>query len=253
MSSTAAPWPAELFTDLDRNGPVPLYFQVSQRLEDAIRTGLLPAGSRLENEISISERLSLSRPTVRRAIQELVDKGQLVRRRGIGTQVVHGQVSRALELTSLYEDLEHTKRTPTTETLTHETVPASAQVANMLGISEGDQVLHLRRLRSAEGTPIAILENFLPTALAEISAAELEATGLYHVLRSRGINIRVANQSIGARRAGGEESELLDVAKGSPVLTMDRTAYDDSGNAVEVGMHCYRPDLYHFETRLVAR
>lgn len=253
MSSETVPWPTELFADLDRSGPVPLYFQVSQRLERAISTGLFPPGSRLENEISISERLSLSRPTIRRAIQELVDKGMLVRRRGIGTQVVHGQVSRPLELTSLFEDLEHTRREPTTEALTHEVIPAEAAVAELLGLAAGTKVLHIRRLRRTDGTPIAILENFLPLAHADISSDALESAGLYQVLRARGVSIRVANQSIGARRAAAEEAELLDVAKGSPVLTMDRTAYDDSGNAVEVGRHCYRPDLYHFETRLVAR
>lgn len=253
MSAETAPWPTELFADLDRNGPVPLYFQVSQRLEKAMSSGLLPAGSRLENEISISERLSLSRPTIRRAIQELVDKGLLVRRRGIGTQVVHGQVSRGLELTSLYEDLEHTKRAPTTVTLTHEIIPASVQIAALLSLTEGEDVLHLRRLRSADGTPLAILENFLPGSHSTMTRSELDTTGLYQALRSRAVNIRVANQSIGARRAASDEATLLEVAKGSPLLTMDRTAYDDSGNAVEVGTHCYRPDLYHFETRLVAR
>lgn len=253
MSSESVPWPADLFADLDRSGPVPLYFQVSQRLEQAITTGVIPAGSRLENEIAISERLALSRPTIRRAIQELVDKGMLVRRRGIGTQVVHGQVSRPVELTSLHEDLEQTGRAPSTEILTHELVPADQIVAELLGIAEGTQVLHVRRLRRTDGTPIALLENFLPLAHANITEQALETAGLYQVLRSRGVSIRVANQSIGARRATTDEAEILDVTKGSPVLTMDRTAYDDSGNAVEVGRHCYRPDLYHFETRLVAR
>src|SRR5690625_3672912 len=87
MTSSAPVWPAELFKDLDRNSPVPLYFQVAQCLEDGIRDGVLPPGTRLENEISLAKRLSVSRPTVRRAIQEVVDKGLLVRRRGVGTQV----------------------------------------------------------------------------------------------------------------------------------------------------------------------
>ena len=84
--------PLGLFMDLDRSGPIPLYFQVAQKIEKAIMDGDLAAGSRLENEVSLGDRLGLSRPTVRRAIQDLVDKGLLVRRRGIGTQVVHGQV-----------------------------------------------------------------------------------------------------------------------------------------------------------------
>ncbi|MFV0426094.1 MAG: GntR family transcriptional regulator, partial [Beutenbergiaceae bacterium] len=91
--------PQDFFVDVDRSSPVPLYHQVATCIEAAISDERLPAGARLENEISIGQRFGLSRPTVRRAIQELVDKGLLVRRRGIGTQVVHGQVTRSVELT----------------------------------------------------------------------------------------------------------------------------------------------------------
>ena len=64
--------PMSVFMDIERSGPIPIYFQVSQRIEKAIQDGSLPAGSRLENEIALGDRLGLSRPTVRRAIQELV-------------------------------------------------------------------------------------------------------------------------------------------------------------------------------------
>jgi len=246
-------WPDELFTDLDRTGPVPLYYQVSSRLEKAIRDGVIPTGARLENEISISERLGLSRPTIRRAIQELVDQGLLVRRRGIGTQVVQGQVTRQVELTSLYEDLVSAHHQPGTRVLAHEIVPATALVAEQLGLAEGTEVVFLRRQRSTDGTPVAVLENYLPPDFADITTAQLEQQGLYQVLRGRGVAIRIAKQRIGARRAHGDEAELLDIEKTGPVLTMVRTAFDSGGRAVEFGNHCYRPDMYSFETTLVAK
>ena len=74
--------------DIDRSSPTPLYFQLAQAIEGAITGGALPAGSRLENEVLLAQRYGLSRPTVRRAVQELVDKGLLVRKRGVGTQVI---------------------------------------------------------------------------------------------------------------------------------------------------------------------
>ena len=246
-------WPAELFTDLDRTGPVPLYYQISSRLERAIREGTIPAGARLENEISIGEKLGLSRPTVRRAIQELVDKGLLVRRRGIGTQVVQARVNRPVELTSLYEDLNQGGMTPTTEVLSLQRIPADAHTAQMLNLSIGTEITHIRRLRSANGTPMAILENFLPPEFADITAEHLGAEGLYQILRARGITIQIANQTIGARRTNADEHELLNVPKGSPLLTMVRVAYDQGGRVIEAGQHCYRPDLYSFSTTLVAR
>ena len=253
MAADQAVWPDDLFADLDRTGPVPLYFQVSSRLEAAIRSGDIPPGARLENEIAIGHRLGLSRPTVRRAIQEVVDKGLLVRRRGIGTQVVQGQVTRQVELTSLYEDLQNAQHDPATLVLTRETRTVPADVADQLGVSTGSDVLYLRRQRSTDGVPVALLENWLPADFSDIAREQLEQQGLYQILRSRGVAIRVAKQRIGARREHGDEAELLDIERGGPLLTMERVAYDASGHAVEFGRHCYRPDMYSFETTLVAK
>lgn len=246
-------WPAELFADLDRTGPVPLYFQVSSRLEQAIRTGALPPGSRLENEIAIGQNLGLSRPTIRRAIQELVDKGLLVRRRGIGTQVVQGQVARQVELTSLYEDLQNSNHTPATDVLEHAVVPATATVAESLGVTPGDDVVFVRRRRSTDGIPVAVLENYLPIEFSDLTTEQLAGQGLYQLLRGRGVTIQIAKQRIGARRANGDEGDLLGIADDDPVLTMERVAFDNAGRAIEFGHHCYRTDSYHFETTLVAK
>ncbi|MFT4234930.1 MAG: GntR family transcriptional regulator [Microbacterium sp.] len=253
MAGEDVVWPDEVFADLDRSGPIPLYFQVSSRLEAAIRDGRIAAGARLENEISIAESLGVSRPTVRRAIQEVVDKGLLVRRRGVGTQVVQGQVTRPVELTSLFEDLKGTHHEPGTKLLLQERRPASDEAAAALSVKPGDEVLYLRRLRTADGVPVAVLENSLPATTGDFTTAQLETQGLYQVLRARGVTIRIAKQRIGARRTTGDEADLLDVDKGSPVLTAERTAYDNSGRAVEFGHHCYRPDRYSFETTLVAK
>lgn len=251
MSQVERVLPDSLFVDLNRSGPMPLYFQIATRIEKAIHDGDLPPGSRLENEVSLGERLNLSRPTVRRAIQELVDKGLLVRRRGVGTQVVHGSVTRKVELTSLYDDLARSEQHPTTTLLLHEVMPADAHIAEVLSIAVGDLVLHLRRMRSADGMPIAVLENFLHGDFIGIAESELADRGLYQILRARGTTMRVARQRIGARRATTDEARLLEIEKNGPVLTMDRTAYDNSGRAVEFGQHCYRPDLYSFEITLV--
>lgn len=253
MPADETHWPDDLFADLDRTGPVPLYFQVSTRLENAIHSGRIPSGARLENEIAIAQRLGLSRPTIRRAIQELVNKGLLVRRRGIGTQVVQGQVTRQVELTSLFEDLQNAHHEPGTRVLSHSTMPATEGVALALGITAGDEVVYIRRLRSTDGVPVAILENYLPLDFADITTEQLEARGLYQILRARGVTIRIAKQKIGARRAQSDESELLDADRGSPVLTMERIAFDNAGQAFEYGQHCYRPDMYSFETTLVAK
>ncbi|WP_243062672.1 GntR family transcriptional regulator [Humibacter sp. RRB41] len=243
--------PPELFMDIDRSGPVPLYFQVAQRIEQAISDGTLPPGARLENEIALGERFGLSRPTVRRAMQDLVDKGLLVRRRGIGTQVVRRPVTRKVELTSLYDDLERSDKHPQTTLLSRLIVDADDHVADVLSIPPRSSVLHVLRLRLTDGVPLAVLENFLPGEYADFSEDDLTRRGLYQLMRARGTLISVAQQRIGARAATSKESRLLGIKDHGAVLTMERTAYDNNGRAVEYGRHCYRPDLYDFEITLV--
>lgn len=237
---------------VDRRSPVPLYHQVARQLADAIDAGILPAGSKLDNEIALADQLGLSRPTMRQAIEELVGKGLLVRKRGVGTQVVHGRVRRELELTSLYDDLAAAGKRPGTSVLLNRIEPAPAEVAEELGVAIGADVRRLERLRHADGVPLALLRNWLP-AEPGLTDDELEADGLYQLLRERGMHLRIARQRIGARGATADEASLLELQPQDALLTMQRTAYGDSGRAVEYGDHCYRPDSYSFEVTVVER
>ncbi|RCG26822.1 GntR family transcriptional regulator [Sphaerisporangium album] len=238
--------------DLDRSSPVPLYFQVAEQIAEAIRRGDLTPGARLDNEILLADQLGLSRPTIRQAIQYLVDKGLLVRKRGVGTQVVHGQVKRSVELTSLYDDLRRAGQEPTTRVLSLRPVGADEAIAGVLGVAAGTEVLHLERVRYAGGEPLALLHNWLPAG-AGLTSEALAARGLYELLRAAGVRMRVANQRIGARAATPAEARLLDERRGAPLLTMVRTTYDDQGRAVEHGSHVYRASHYSLEVTLIER
>ncbi|CAL9617456.1 GntR family transcriptional regulator [Streptomyces sp. enrichment culture] len=244
---------ASLDLVLDRVSPVPLYHQLARQLEAAIERGALAPGVLLGNEIDLSARLGLSRPTVRQALQSLVDKGLLVRRRGVGTQVVHRQVKRPLELTSLYDDLAAAGQQPATRVLRNDTVPAPADAAAALGLPEGADVTLLERLRTTHASPVAYLRNYLPPGLLDLDTDRLEATGLYRMLRCAGIVLRSAHQSVGARCATAEEALLLAEREGAALLTMRRTAYDDTGRPVEYGAHIYRASRYAFDFQLLVR
>jgi DNA-binding GntR family transcriptional regulator len=248
---------AKLVLSVDRSSPVPLYYQLAQQLEEAVRSGALAPGERLENEVDLADRFGLSRPTVRQAIQELVRKGMLVRKRGVGTQVVQGHngadITRPVALSSLYDDLVRAGRTPRTEVLSHGMEPANPQVAAALGVREGSDVVRVERLRWAGDEPLALMCNWLPLGLASYTNEELADHGLYELLRRSGVHMRIATQRIGARAATPAEAKLLHERKGAPLLTMERTAYDDSGRAVEFGSHAYRAQTYSFEVTLVER
>jgi DNA-binding GntR family transcriptional regulator len=238
---------------LDRASRVPLYFQLAQQLEEAIRDGRLRPGDRIDTETDLAERLGLGRPTVRQAVQELVSKGLLVRRRGVGTQVVAAQFSRPLELTSLFDDLAAAEHRPSTSVLSLREVAAQAHVAAALSIPSDTSVIQMERLRLQRGEPLAIMRNWLPTGLVDVDEDRLTTTGLYELLRRAGVHLRIADQRIGARAATRPEALLLGVKTGAPLLTMQRTAFDDGGRAVEYAEHCYRADAYSFDTTLVCR
>jgi GntR family transcriptional regulator len=236
---------------VDRSSPVPLYFQVAQHLEDAIHTGAVPTGTLFQNEVDLAASLGLSRPTMRRAMQHLVDKGLVVRRRGIGTRVVQPKLRRPLELTSLYDDLNRAGRKPTTEILRFETVEAADDVAERLEVPEGTAILELVRLRRADGEPIAKLTNYLPERVATFSEDDLAEHGLYELIRHQGVTLHSATQTLGARTATAAEARLLDEPRGGALVTAQRVTYDDHGDAVEYGSHIYAASRYTFEINLL--
>jgi DNA-binding GntR family transcriptional regulator len=237
---------------LDRTSPIPLYYQVALHLEQAIESGGLVPGTRFENELELADQLGLSRPTMRRAMQHLVDKGLLVRRRGVGTRVVSPKVRRSLELTSLHDDLIRDGQRPSTKLLALNQVPAPAEIAIALDLRVADPVIEVVRLRSAMDQPIAKMRNFLPAGLLAVGAQELESRGLYELLRAAGIHLHSATQVIGARNATAAEARLLGEPRSAALLTMQRTTYDDHGVAVEYGSHIYAATRYSFQMSLLA-
>jgi DNA-binding GntR family transcriptional regulator len=251
-SEVSAPRSPVRPVEVDRSSPVPLYYQVATRLQELIEKGEIGVGDRIENEVDLAERLGVSRPTTRRAIQYLVERGMLVRKRGVGTQVVHPKVRRPVELSSLYDDLVNADRAPRTEVLDLKVVPAEQTIAEALELSPGTPVTWIQRLRYAGGEPLALMHNAIPADLLPLSAQDLADHGLYEILRRAGFVPRIATQVIGARSATAAEARTLQEKRGASLLTMTRTAWDAGGRALEYGSHVYRASRYSFELNLSA-
>ena len=243
---------AEIIVNLDRSSPIPLYHQLVKELEATIARGDISKGDFLENELDLADSWRVSRPTVRRAIQELVDAGVLVRRRGVGTQVVNAQFRRPVKLTSLYDDLNAQGRAPRTVIVTHKRVKADKEVAKALSVVRGAEVILIERHRFAGRNPIAIMRNYLIVeAAGDITSEQLAKSGLYELLRARGVRPRIATQVIGARVASADEAAVLGLSVGAPLLTMRRIMQDDLGRTVELGIHAYDAANYSVETTVV--
>jgi DNA-binding GntR family transcriptional regulator len=239
--------------EIDRSSPVPLYFQVSRLLEEAVDRGELLPGERLPNEIEFAESLAISRPTMRRALDDLVEKGMLTRKQGVGTRVANAQVRRRVALTSLYEDLTSAGRTPRTRVLRLDHECLDRHAARALGRPGDEPLVHCERLRLADGEPLALMRNWLPDRFRDITATDLEARGLYQLLGERNARPAVAKQRITALAAGAAEARLLGIKRNAPLISMQRTAFDSAGHAVEFADHLYRADLYAIEVTVFNR
>ena len=127
---------------------------------------------------------------------------------------------------------------------------SNVAVAATLSIAAGTPVYAFERLRYADAEPLALMRNHVPEHLLQLSAADLEAQGLYNLFRANGIVMRIAKQAIGARAATAAEARALGERKGAPLLVMERSAYDEQGRAVEHGHHVYRASRYSFDLTL---
>jgi DNA-binding GntR family transcriptional regulator len=231
---------------IDRGSPVPLYFQLAQYYETAIKSGALKAGTRLENEVELATRLGMSRPTVRQALLYLANKGMVIRKRGAGTLVANARIDRDVELTSLYDDLAEAGQQPATVVVKNEVGHATDAVAEALALPQRALVICLERVRFAGSGPIALMHNFLPAGLVHLSSDMLAEHGLYELLRASGIRLTAATQRMSAKNASPSEARALQETRGAALLTMERVAYDESGRPIEFGQHVYRASRYAF-------
>ena len=156
-----------------------------------------------------------------------------MRRRGIGTTVSNRKVHRKATLSSLHDDLLASGRRPSTTVLELRR-GQDVRAAEALDLPADAELLAITRLRQADGTPLALLHNWLPPAYADVTAEELTTGGLYAALRARGGSPVVARQSVGARMPTRQERRLLDIRGQHPVLTMTRTVFGPTGEAVEL-------------------
>jgi GntR family transcriptional regulator len=232
-------------------GGGPLYLQLTRRIGNAIDAGDLQPGQSLPAEREMAALTGLSRVTVRKAVQALVEAGRLVQRRGSGTFVAPRieRVEHSLSLlTSFSEDMARRGRTVRSVWLSRAVRPPSPEETMALGLGAQDFVARLERVRLADGVPLAIERASLSTAILPDPAA-VEAS-LYAVLAARGLRPVRAVQRISATNLSATDAELLEVPPGAAGLRIERISYLPSGRVVEFTRSLYRGDAYDFAAEL---
>ena len=209
-------------------------------------------GMRLPSERVLAERLGVARETLRRALQELQVDGLLQRRQGAGTFVAGQSWVKPLLLRSFTEDMRERGLVASSTLLSSRTLRADAKVATKLKAVPGSLVFELRRLRLANGEPMALEQAYLcAERLPGFDPARLATQSLYELLaRDYGIQVRNAAQEIQATVVTEDEAGLLDVAPFSPALLVERQVFCTEGEPVEFGKSLYRADRYRFEVNV---
>jgi GntR family transcriptional regulator len=230
----------------------PLYRDVAGALERALRERVWKPGEQIPTEAELEKRFGASRGTLRMAISELVRKGMLHRQPGRGTFVL-GPEFQSLERYFQIERLDRRSQiTPVVETMDRRIVTADERTAEGLGISPGEQVGYVRRLRFHENEPFQIVDSYFHMDFwRQIESTDFDVHAVYDQFKdSFGIYIVHADEFLRADLATKAEAKLLKVAAGSPVLRLERLAYSFGEQPVEYRRSVGRSDHFHYHVRL---
>lgn len=234
-------------------GRGPRYAQLSRYMAKAIRAGLLEDGAQIPAERDLAGLAGVSRVTIRKAVAQLAEAGLIEQRRGAGSFVLAHAPKLQQSLSSLIsftQNMQARGQSSTSVVLLAGLYPPAPDELLTLGLGQGDRVARVRRLRSADGMPVAIESSALPEDILP-NPGEV-TTSLYEVLNRDGRAPTRAIQRVTATSVSGEDARLLNMEPGAAALLIDRTAYLATGRPIEFTRGLYRPDSYDFVSELRA-
>jgi GntR family transcriptional regulator, N-acetylglucosamine utilization regulator len=235
----------------DDGDPTPRYVQLANRLRELIAAKIMREGQALPSERRIMEQTALSRVTVRKALDLLAKEGLLRQKQGSGTYVGGGlpKIEQPLtRLSSFTEDMLNRGTAPSVRWLEKKLSYPSSEEVMLFGLSPGNKVLHLHRLRSGDGVPLAV--EFATVPARFLPDPDLIDQSLYEALSEvHAMPVR-ATQRLKARPLPPREAELLDASAGEPALYIERASRLADGTLVEFTRSYYRSETYDFVAEL---
>jgi GntR family transcriptional regulator len=228
---------------------IPQYRQIE--LELRARVAAMRPGERLPSDAELCDEFGVSRMTARNAMQRLADDGLVQRIPGRGTFVVAAPAHRhADRLMAFSHEMLRQGRTPSSRLLARDTRRAADREAVALGLDPGDPVVTVRRLRLADGIPLAIETAVLVGRISDVVlAADLETGSLHETLARAGLQLRRGSATISSEAATAEDARLLEVAVGEPLLVERRVIADAHGRPIEATESRYPGGRYALDVR----
>ena len=239
---------ADVIRPLDPTGALPLYQQLQRAIREAIHSHVLAPDDALPAERQMASELSVSRITVRKAIDGLVEEGLLVRRQGSGNFVCSRIEKNFAKLTSFSEDMRSRGRTPHSEWLKRSEGAVSPEEALTLRLSPGAPVYRFHRLRFADDSPMCL--EYATVAAEALPSLDAVGDSLYEALEAAGNRPVRALQRLRALLLNTEQARLLHAQEGDAGLLVERVGFLRDGRAVELTQSFFRGDTYDFVAEL---
>ncbi len=239
---------------LDKNIPVPLYYQLKKLLIDEITNNRLKLGDSIPTEAEFSEYLGISRPTIRQALSELVSEGYLQRLKGKGTFVSKPKIDERFfqHLQSFNNEMQQKGLNPSTQVLDLKVIKGIAGICEKLNIDVEDELVYLRRVRYADEEPVVYLETYLPYKYCKgIVEEDFVHNSLYSLMEEK-YNIKIFKvvRKIEAVNADEQVAKLLHIKKNQALCLVKTTAYTEENIPSEYSIARYRGDRNQFSVEL---
>jgi GntR family transcriptional regulator len=238
---------------LDKNGFIPLYHQIQRVLMEKIQSGALSEGDPLASEEELSRIYQVSRMTARQALHGLKVSGYAFSEKGRGTFVTRPKLEKnIMHLHGFTEDMRQRGMKASSKLLEQSVITGNNDLSEKLKLNLGDHVIRLRRLRLADGIPMAIEESHVPLRrFPGLERIDFARNSLYATLRERyGVRVGYADETIEALPATREESELLTIPSRASVLSISRIILTTQESPIESACSRYRGDRYRASIRV---
>jgi GntR family transcriptional regulator len=239
----------KMFVKLDRNSPIPLYFQLAESIRELIEVGQLKPLDRLPSEKELAEQTGVSRLTVRQAIAYLVRNGSIAIRPGVGTFVAEPKLSAdPFHLLGFTEEMIRQGRTASSRVLEQTVAVPSERVAARLALDPDSEVVRIVRLRFSGDSPLLLETVIVPHTLAPgLESDDLSEHSLYEILENRyGLRPERAQQTLEATGANNYEAQLFGVQPGMPMILLEGITYSRQEQPMEFFKAVYRGDQFKF-------
>jgi GntR family transcriptional regulator len=241
-----------MLSTIERNSSVPLYKQVEEIVRALIRDGSFKDGELIPSENEISSHTGISRMTVRRGLQSLVQEGLLEAITGRGYCATPNRIQlHSGVLRSFSSEVIGMGMVPTSRVLEKETAHAPQIAQYVFGKNANSPLLKVRRVRCADNIPLALETSFFDLQVCRGLDEKDLHNSIYETLRNDlGIQIERAHQTIEAVSANDEEASLLEINSGAATLLLKRKSFDPEGRTVEYVESLIRGDRYAFTMEL---